>query len=167
MSGSQPAWLYLVKWVSHWNTLPTTKTPQTGQATSSLQRPLDLSTSGRLFLLFLYISRMGPHLTPCNCSQQAIKIKHSTTKQSSFALPACSFMSFPATFENFHNYSLSQVEKKGNNKTTTTLSCYPKLTQSPPPLPFPSPLPATLCHHTTPTPYTQIINLYFCRDFSR
>ena len=80
----------LVKWVPHWNTLHTTKTPQTGQATSSLQRPLDLSTSGQRFLLFRYISLMGPHrLTPCNCSQQANlfwrKIKHSTTKQSSFA----------------------------------------------------------------------------------
>jgi len=55
MSGSQPAWLYLVKRVSHWNTLSTTKTPQTGQATSSLQRPLDPSTSELLFLQFLYI----------------------------------------------------------------------------------------------------------------
>ena len=54
MSGSQAAWLYLIKWVSHWNTPPTTKTPQTGQATSSLQRPLHLSTSGRLFCFCTY-----------------------------------------------------------------------------------------------------------------
>ena len=49
--------------LTNWNTLHTTKTLQTGQATSSLQRPPDLSTSGRLFLLFLYISLIGPHHT--------------------------------------------------------------------------------------------------------
>ena len=42
------------------------------------------------------------------CSIFWRKIKHFTTKQSSFALPVCSFVSFPATFENFNNYSLSQ-----------------------------------------------------------
>ena len=54
----------LVKWVPHWNTLHTTKTSQTGQATSSLQRPLDQSTSGWLLLLFLYIPDVA---SPSNC----------------------------------------------------------------------------------------------------
>ena len=42
------------------------------------------------------------------CSIFWRKIKHFTTKQRSFALSVCSFVSFPATFENFNNYSLSQ-----------------------------------------------------------
>ena len=54
----------LVKWVPDWNTLHTTKTSQTGQATSSLQRPLDPSTSGWLLLLFLYIPDGA---SPSNC----------------------------------------------------------------------------------------------------
>ena len=40
------------------------------------------------------------------------KIKHPTTKRSSLALPACSFVSFPATFENFNSYSLSLGKAK-------------------------------------------------------
>ena len=73
----------LVKWVSHWNTLHTTQTPQTGQATSSLQRPLDLSTSGWLLLLFLY---MPDGALPSNCCTLEQKVLM-PMKQSSPALP--------------------------------------------------------------------------------
>ena len=54
----------LVKCVPQWNILHTTKTSQTGQATSSLQRSLDPSTSGWLLLLFLYIPDGA---SPSNC----------------------------------------------------------------------------------------------------
>ena len=73
----------LVQWVFHWNTLHTTQTPQTGQAISSLQRPLDLSTSGWLLLLFLYIPDGA---LPSNCCTLEQKILM-PMKQSLPALP--------------------------------------------------------------------------------
>ena len=72
----------LVKSVSHWNTLYTTKTSQTGQATSSLQRPLDPSTSGWLLHLFLYIPDGTSPSSCCTLEQTILR----PVKQSSPAL---------------------------------------------------------------------------------
>ena len=63
----------LVKWVPHWNTLHTTKTSRTGQATSGLQRPLDPSTSGWLLLLFLYIPDGASPSSCCTFEQTILR----------------------------------------------------------------------------------------------
>ena len=94
----------LVKWVPHWNTLTTTKTSQTGQATSSLQCPLDLSTSGWLLLIFLYIPDGASPSSSRTLGQTILR----PMKQSSPALSISTvgIMPFLAILENVSGYSL-------------------------------------------------------------
>ena len=100
--------------MSHWNTVHTTKTLQTGQATFSLQRPLDPSTSGWFFLLFLCISLIGLQFAPCSCIKWANlfrhKITHFTTEQNSIASRGSTLWLSVATFQNVDNCSFSSVK---------------------------------------------------------
>ena len=110
----------LVKSVSHWNTLYTTKTSQTDQATSSLQRPLDPSTSGWLLLLFLYIPDGTSPSSCCTLDQTILR----PVKQSSPALSTArtiGLMPFLAILENVSGYSLHWKNKNKQKRARQRL----------------------------------------------